>query len=286
MLRARDAMDRAYAEPLDIPPLASIAVVSEAHFIRTFRSVFGETPHRYLQRRRVERAMFLLRTTDRPVTDICFETGFGSLGHVQPDVLGHRRGVAERATAGAASCTRCRPASRWRGPDRARTPTPKRAVPEKRSAPAPFRTVDTMITSLAISQIFVLDQDEALDFYVGKLGLEVATDIDLGFMRWLTVRVPGDPAREILLETPKPPVYDPATTERRARDGHQGRIRRHAVLQHRRRPPGPRRAQGQGRRARPRSRPSRATGSTSASATRSATTSASPSDPPRRPETR
>ena len=51
-----------------------------------------------------------------------------------------------------------------------------------------------MITSLAISQIFVLDQDEALDFYVGKLGLEVATDVDLGFMRWLTVRVPGDPA--------------------------------------------------------------------------------------------
>jgi transcriptional regulator GlxA family with amidase domain len=80
MLRARDAMDRAYAEPLDIPTLASIAVVSEAHFIRTFKSVFGETPHRYLQRRRVERAMFLLRTTERPVTEICFETGFGSLG--------------------------------------------------------------------------------------------------------------------------------------------------------------------------------------------------------------
>lgn len=80
MLRARDAMDRAYAEPLDIAALASIAAVSEAHFIRTFKSVFGETPHRYLQRRRVERAMFLLRTTDRPVTDICFETGFGSLG--------------------------------------------------------------------------------------------------------------------------------------------------------------------------------------------------------------
>ena len=67
MLRARDAMDRAYAEPLDIPALASIAVVSEAHFIRTFKSVFGETPHRYLQRRRVERAMFLLRATDTSV---------------------------------------------------------------------------------------------------------------------------------------------------------------------------------------------------------------------------
>jgi transcriptional regulator GlxA family with amidase domain len=80
LLRARDAMDRSYAEPLDVPALARVALMSEAHFIRTFRETFGETPHRYLQRRRVERAMFLLRTTDRPVTDICFETGFGSLG--------------------------------------------------------------------------------------------------------------------------------------------------------------------------------------------------------------
>ena len=55
MLRARDAMDRSYAEPLDIGRLARIAVVSETHFIRTFRAVFGETPHRYLQRRRIER---------------------------------------------------------------------------------------------------------------------------------------------------------------------------------------------------------------------------------------
>jgi AraC-like DNA-binding protein len=80
MLRARDAMDRAYANPLDIPALAQIAHVSEAHFIRTFRATFGETPHRYLQRRRVERAMFLLRATARSVTDICLDVGFNSLG--------------------------------------------------------------------------------------------------------------------------------------------------------------------------------------------------------------
>ena len=80
LLRARDAMDRHYAEPLDIPALARIAHVSEAHFIRTFRATFGETPHRYLQRRRVERAMFLLGQTDRSVTDICLEVGFTSLG--------------------------------------------------------------------------------------------------------------------------------------------------------------------------------------------------------------
>jgi len=80
MLRARDAMDRDFAQPLDIPALARIAYVSEAHFTRTFRATFGETPHRYLQRRRVERAMFLLRETDRSVTEICFAVGFGSPG--------------------------------------------------------------------------------------------------------------------------------------------------------------------------------------------------------------
>ena len=80
LLRARDAMDRAYAEPLDIRAVAAVAYVSEAHFSRTFRAVFGETPHRYLQRRRVERSMFLLRETDRSVTDICLDVGFNSLG--------------------------------------------------------------------------------------------------------------------------------------------------------------------------------------------------------------
>lgn len=80
LLRARDAMDRTYYEALDIPRLAAIAHVTEAHFIRTFRATFGETPHRYLQRRRVERAMYLLRGTSRDVTDICYDVGFGSLG--------------------------------------------------------------------------------------------------------------------------------------------------------------------------------------------------------------
>jgi AraC-like DNA-binding protein len=80
LLRARDAMDRAYAEPLDVPAVAAVAHISPAHFSRTFRHVFGETPHRYLQRRRVERSMFLLRETDRSVTDVCLDVGFTSLG--------------------------------------------------------------------------------------------------------------------------------------------------------------------------------------------------------------
>ena len=80
MLRARDAMDRAFAQPVDVPALARVAYVSPAHFSRQFRATFGETPHRYLQRRRVERAMELLRETDCSVTEVCFDVGFRSLG--------------------------------------------------------------------------------------------------------------------------------------------------------------------------------------------------------------
>ncbi|MCX4885302.1 MULTISPECIES: VOC family protein [unclassified Streptomyces] len=70
-----------------------------------------------------------------------------------------------------------------------------------------------MFTAITHSQIYVLDQDEALDFYVGKLGLEVNTDADLGFMRWLTVNVPGRPDREVLLERPGPPRLSEETAE-------------------------------------------------------------------------
>ncbi|MEE4420717.1 MULTISPECIES: helix-turn-helix domain-containing protein [Streptomyces] len=112
MLRARDAMDRAYAQPLDVPALARIAHVSPAHFTRTFRATFGETPHRYLQRRRVERAMFLLRDTDRSVTDICFEVGFNSPGTFSRtfrDIIGrsprtYRKEAQHAAAAGVPTC--------------------------------------------------------------------------------------------------------------------------------------------------------------------------------------
>jgi predicted enzyme related to lactoylglutathione lyase len=70
-----------------------------------------------------------------------------------------------------------------------------------------------VLNAINISHIFVADQDKALDFYVGKLGLEISADQDLGFMRWLTVRVPGQPGRDILLEKPGPPAMDEGTAK-------------------------------------------------------------------------
>jgi catechol 2,3-dioxygenase-like lactoylglutathione lyase family enzyme len=69
-----------------------------------------------------------------------------------------------------------------------------------------------MLTKTVISNIYVLDQEEALDFYVGKLGFEVRDDIDMGFMRWLTVGIPGDD-RQLLLEVPSSPPHDEKTAE-------------------------------------------------------------------------
>lgn len=70
-----------------------------------------------------------------------------------------------------------------------------------------------MPNKITHTQVYVLDQDEALDFYVGKLGFEPNTDADLGFMRWLTVSFPGQPDQQLLLEKPGPPAHDDATAE-------------------------------------------------------------------------
>lgn len=78
LLRARDAIDRRYREPLAVEHLASVACLSRAAFIRSFAATFGETPHRYLQRRRIERASALLRDTDLSVGDVCLAVGFTS----------------------------------------------------------------------------------------------------------------------------------------------------------------------------------------------------------------
>lgn len=78
--RARDMMDRDYAQPLDVPALAAAAYMSPGHFSRSFRAAFGETPYSYLMTRRIERAKALLRRGDLTVTEVCFAVGCTSLG--------------------------------------------------------------------------------------------------------------------------------------------------------------------------------------------------------------
>lgn len=78
--RARDQMDRDYAQALDVPALARTALMSSAHFSRRFREAYSETPYSYLMTRRIERATALLRRGDLTVTEVCFEVGCTSLG--------------------------------------------------------------------------------------------------------------------------------------------------------------------------------------------------------------
>jgi len=78
--RARDLIDREYAEPLDLDAMAAEAGYSRFHFARAFTAAYGETPRTYLTRRRIERAKTLLRTANLSVTEICFLVGFASLG--------------------------------------------------------------------------------------------------------------------------------------------------------------------------------------------------------------
>ena len=103
LLRARDRMDAASHEHWPVRRLARVSRVSEAHFARSFRDAFGVPPHRYLLTRRIERAAALLRDTDLPITEVAFQTGWGSLGTFGRqfrDVTGESPGqVRERAQA-------------------------------------------------------------------------------------------------------------------------------------------------------------------------------------------
>ena len=78
--RARDHIDRNYREPVDLDALARVAGVSKYHFARSFEATYGETPIRYLTRRRIERAQDLLRAANVTVTEVCMAVGFASLG--------------------------------------------------------------------------------------------------------------------------------------------------------------------------------------------------------------
>ena len=105
LLRARDRMDAAPHEEWPVRRLARVSGVSEAHFARSFKDAFGVPPHRYLLTRRIERATWMLRTSDLPITEIAFQTGWkslGTFGRTFRDVTGESPGALrarERAVA-------------------------------------------------------------------------------------------------------------------------------------------------------------------------------------------
>jgi AraC-like DNA-binding protein len=121
--RARDHIDRNYQEPLDLDRLAAVAGVSTYHFARCFDATYGETPIRYLTRRRIERAQDLLRVANLTVTEVCMSVGFASLGSLStrftqlvgesPTAYRDRWAVPTspwaRASAGSRSSTRASP---------------------------------------------------------------------------------------------------------------------------------------------------------------------------------
>jgi AraC-like DNA-binding protein len=78
--RARSFMHARFADPIDLDAIARQAFFSRYHFLRAFRREFGTTPHQYLVQRRIDAAKELLQSTDKSVTEVCFDVGYGSIG--------------------------------------------------------------------------------------------------------------------------------------------------------------------------------------------------------------
>ena len=218
--RARDLADRHYAEPLDLDALAAAAHVSKYHFARCFAEAYGETPMRYLTRRRIERAQDLLRSANLTVTEVCMLVGFSSLGSFSSRF---RELVGETPTAyrdrwaaqGGPHIPGCflfmRGIDRWPSTD----PT----IWEKhRPGADPYG--DPMITNVSLATVWVTDQDEAKAFYIDKLGFQEQTDVTMGDgYRWVTVVHPDHPELQLTLMVPGPPLdEDDAAAFRRMLD--------------------------------------------------------------------
>ena len=201
--RARDTMDRDYAEPLDVPALARVALMSPGHFSRSFRAAYGETPYSYLMTRRIERAKMLLRRGDLTVTEVCFEVGCTSLGSFSsrftelvgesPSAYRDRDHDDERRDPGVRRQDAHATDQEWRS-----------------EAGRPPVACAAWTSSFRTCFIPVDDHDKALAFYRDMLGLEVRNDVNYEGMRWVTVGSPSQPDVEIVLE---PPVADPNAPE-------------------------------------------------------------------------
>ncbi|TBR36280.1 MULTISPECIES: helix-turn-helix transcriptional regulator [Dyella] len=143
LLRAKDRMDGASHESWPVSRLAQISAVSPAHFARSFKEAFGVPPHRYLLSRRIERAVALLRETDRPITEIALETGWesvGTFGRIFRDITGESPGVVRDRAIADGTAPAPVPACIVRAAER---PDLKTAVLEKRRARAIASLSDT-----------------------------------------------------------------------------------------------------------------------------------------------
>ena len=196
--RARDHIDRHYADRSTSTRLAAVAGVSKYHFVRCFEATYGETPIRYLTRRRIERAQDLLRAANLTVTEVCMLVGFSSLGSFssrftragrrEPDGVPRPLGGPGRRR----TCPGCYLFMRGVLDPAAPPATASRIAQSRRSPPADRRLAfDDMITNISLVTVYCLDQDKARDFYVDVLGFEPGTDVTMGEgFRWVTVGAP------------------------------------------------------------------------------------------------
>jgi AraC-like DNA-binding protein len=157
--RVRDHLDRHYAAPLDLDQLAAVAAVSKFHLVRCFRATYGETPMRYLTRRRVERAQDLLRVANLTVTEVCMMVGFASLGSfsttftrlVGEGPAAYRDRWAARGGAHVPGCYLFMrgildPAGTRAGPPGTSSPTDPSGAPGDPPAPAPHNSGEAPVS--------------------------------------------------------------------------------------------------------------------------------------------
>ena len=196
--RARDRMDREFAQPLDVPALARTALMSPAHFSRRFREAYSETPYSYLMTRRIERAQALLRRGDYTVTEACFAVGCTSLGSFSARFT---ELVGETPSAYRARRPRRAAGGRDVPGDGADAASQSRAVSEKRPRPPP-PSIAGMSISLSTVHILVDDPEAALGFYRDALGWTVANEVSNGEFSWITLVNESQPGLAIVLSQP------------------------------------------------------------------------------------
>ena len=175
-------MDAFSHEDWPIQRLAGVSGVSKAHFARSFLQAFGMPPHRYLLTRRIERAKALLRDTDLAVTGIAFEKSPGAFRV-------RERGVAQ----GLGKAPACYLSAAHR-PDLTIAVSEKRRQDRNDKPAGILSNGGPMSEAIQVVGLYVRDQDEAYEFYVGKLGFRVHTDQRNGDYRWLTVQHPEQPS--------------------------------------------------------------------------------------------